>query len=110
MEEDLDFPDLTLQAALFGFINELGNILNILQNLILPTFKLHVYQSRERRVLLNLNNLIRNVTKRKLERKVTIKLLFNLNMYIDINIKITNIIFLFFLFYFIFVLFIIVYI
>ena len=39
-ETDLDFPDLTPQAALFGFISESGNNLNILQNHILLIFKL----------------------------------------------------------------------
>ena len=69
-ETDLDFPDLTLQAALFGFINESDNSLNILQNHILLIFKLYIYQSRERGVL-NLNGLIKNVTKvKKLERKI----------------------------------------
>ena len=34
-ETDFDFPDLTPQAALFGFINESDNNLNILQNHIL---------------------------------------------------------------------------
>ena len=34
-ETDLDFPNLTPQAALFGFINESDNNLNILQNHIL---------------------------------------------------------------------------
>ena len=67
---DLDFPDLTLQAALFGFVNESDNNLNILQNHILLIFKLYVYQSRERGVL-NLNSLIKNVIKvKKLERKI----------------------------------------
>ena len=51
-EIDLDFPDLTPQAALFGFINESDNNLNILQNHILLIFKLYVYQSRERVVLI----------------------------------------------------------
>ena len=58
LETDLDFPDLTPQAALFGFINESDNNLNILQNHIL-IFKLYVYQSRERGVL-NLNSLKKN--------------------------------------------------
>ena len=69
-ETDLDFPDLTPQTALFGFINESDNNLNILQNHILLIFKLYIYQSRERGVL-NLNGLIKNVTKVKiLERKI----------------------------------------
>ena len=69
-ETDLNFPDLTPQAALFGFINESDNNLNILQNHILLIFKLYIYQSRERGVL-NLNGLIKNVTKvKKLERKI----------------------------------------
>ena len=69
-EADRDFPDLTLQAVLFGFINALDNNLNILQNHILLIFKLYIYQSRERGVL-NLNGLIKNVTKiKKLERKI----------------------------------------
>ena len=69
-ETDLDFPDLTPQAALFGFVNKSDNNLNILRNHILLIFKLHVYQSRERGVL-NLNSLIKNVTKvKKLERKI----------------------------------------
>ena len=65
-ETDLDFPDLTPQAALFGFVNESDNNLNH----ILFIFKLYVYQSRERGVL-NLNSLIKHVTKvKKLERKI----------------------------------------
>ena len=69
-ETDLDFPDLPPQAALFGFINESDDNLNILQNHILLIFKLYIYQSRERGVL-NLNGLIKNVTKvKKLERKI----------------------------------------
>ena len=69
-ETYLDFPDLTPQAALFGFVNESDNNLNILQNHILLIFKLYVYQSRGRGVL-NLNSLIKNVTKvKKLEGKI----------------------------------------
>ena len=69
-ETDLGFPDLTPQAALFGFINECYNNLNILQNHLLLIFKLYIYQSRERGVL-NLNDLIKNITKgKKLERKI----------------------------------------
>ena len=69
-ETDLDFPDLTPQAALFGFINESDNSLNILQNHILLIFKLCIYQSRERGVL-DLNGLMKNVTKvKKLEREI----------------------------------------
>ena len=65
---DLDFPDLTPQASLFGFINESDNNLNILQNHILLILKLYVYQSRERGDL-NLNSLIKNVTKVKKNTK-----------------------------------------
>ena len=61
-ETDLDFPDLKPQAALFGFISELDNNLNILHNLILLIFKLYIYQSRERGVL-NLNILIKTLLK-----------------------------------------------
>ena len=69
-ETDLNFPDLTPQAVLFGFINESDNSLNILQNHILLIFKLYIYQSRETGVL-NLNILIKNVTKvTQLERKI----------------------------------------
>ena len=39
------------QTALFGFIIESDNNLNILQNHILLIFKLYIYQSRERGVL-----------------------------------------------------------
>ena len=60
-ETDLDFPDLTPQAALFDFINELDNNLNKLQDHIL-IFKLYIYQSRERRVL-NLNGFIKTSQK-----------------------------------------------
>ena len=53
----------------FGFINESDN-LNKLQNHILLIFRLYVYQSRERGIL-NLNGLIKKVTKvKKLERKI----------------------------------------
>ena len=69
-ETDLDFPDLTPQAALFGFINESDDNLNILQNHILLIFKPYVYQSRERGVL-NVNGLIKNTTKvKKPDRKI----------------------------------------
>ena len=65
----LDFPDITPQATLFGFINESNNNLDILQNHIL-IFKRYIYQSREREVL-NLNSLIKKVTKvKKLEMKI----------------------------------------
>ena len=68
-EIDIDFPHLTPQAALFGFINESDSNLNTLQNHIL-IFKVYIYQSRERGVL-NLNCVIKNVTKvKKLERKI----------------------------------------
>ena len=46
LDTDLDFPDLTPQATLFGFIIESDNNLNILQNHILLIFKLYIYQSR----------------------------------------------------------------
>ena len=46
-EKDLDFPDVTPQAALFVFINESNNTLNILQNNILSIFTLYVSQSTE---------------------------------------------------------------
>ena len=69
-ETDLDFPDLTPLAALFGFVNESDNNLNVLQSHILLIFKLYIYQSRERGVL-NLNSLIKSVTKvKKLEIKI----------------------------------------
>ena len=68
METDFDFPDLTLQAALFGLISESDNSLNILK--IILIFKLCIYQSRKRGVL-NLNSLMKNVAKVKnLERKI----------------------------------------
>ena len=41
---DLDFPDLTPQAVLFGFINESDNNLNILQYHVLLIYKIYVYQ------------------------------------------------------------------
>ena len=68
---ETDLPDLTPQAALFGFIiNESNNNLNILQNHILLIIKLYIYQSKERGVL-KLNGLIKNVTEaKKLERKI----------------------------------------
>ena len=69
-ETDLDFPDLTPQTALFGFINESDNNLNILQNHMLLIFELCVYQAVEKGVL-NLNSLIKKVTKvKKLETKI----------------------------------------
>ena len=61
-ETDLNFPDLTSQASFFGFINGLDNNLNIIQNHILLTFKIYIYQSREK-VVLKLNSLIKNVAK-----------------------------------------------
>ena len=73
-ETDLDFPDLTPQDALFGFINESDNNLNILQNPILQIFKLYIYQSRERGVL-NVNGLIKKRHQiKKLERKIVLLL------------------------------------
>ena len=70
LETDLDFPDLTPQTVLFGFINEPDNNLNVLQNHILLILKLYVYQSRERGVS-NVNRLIKNLTKvEKLERRI----------------------------------------
>ena len=57
-QTDLDFPNLTPQAALFGFMNETHNNLSILQNHIFLIFKLYVYQSMEKEVL-NLNSLIK---------------------------------------------------
>ena len=70
VETDLDFPDLTPHASLFGFINESDNNLNILQNHMLLIFELCVYQTVEKGVL-NLNSLIKNVTKvKKLETKI----------------------------------------
>ena len=69
-ETDLNFPGLTLQAVLFGLINESDNNLNILQNHILLIFKLYIFQSRQRGVL-NFNGLIKKVTKvKRLERKI----------------------------------------
>ena len=69
-ETDLDFPDLTQHASLFGFINESDNNLNILQNHMLLIFELCVYETVEQGVL-NLNSLIKNVTKvKKLETKI----------------------------------------
>ena len=69
-ETDLDFPDLTPQTVLFGFINEPDNNLNVLQNHILLILKLYVYQSRERGAS-NVNSLIKNLTKvEKLERRI----------------------------------------
>ena len=69
-ETDLDFPDFCSEADLCGFINESVNNLNMPQNYMLLIFKLCVYQSRERRVL-NINNVIKNVTKlKKLKRKI----------------------------------------
>ena len=69
-EIDLGFLDVTPQSALFGFINDSDNNLNILQNHRLLIFKLCIYQSSEKGVL-NLNGLIKNVTQvKKLERKI----------------------------------------
>ena len=69
-ETDLDFPDLKSQAALFGFVNESDNNLNKFQNHKLLIFKLYIYQSMERGVL-NLNALIKNVTKaKKLDKRI----------------------------------------
>ena len=51
-------------------MNETHSNLSILQNHVLLIFKLYVYQSMEKGVL-NLNSLIKNVTKVKnLERKI----------------------------------------
>ena len=70
LETDLDFPDLTPQTVLFGFINEADNNLNVLQNHILLILKLYVYQSRESGVSY-VNRLIKNLTKvEKLERRI----------------------------------------
>ena len=46
-ETDLDFPDLTPQAALFDFVNESDNNLNILQNHILIFNYASINQEKE---------------------------------------------------------------
>ena len=45
-ETDHDFPDLAPQAALFGFINESDNNLNILQNRILSLSYMSINQGK----------------------------------------------------------------
>ena len=89
-ETDIDLPDLTPQAALFGFINESDNNLFILQNHILLIFKLYVNQSRERGVL-NLNGWIKNVTKvKKLEMKIASLYEKKTNKYFNNKWKLTD--------------------
>ena len=47
LTNDISFPILTPQTAIFGFINGMENSVYKIKNHILLIFKLHVYKSRE---------------------------------------------------------------
>ena len=66
----ISLPDLTLQSALFGFI-EANKEDYVLANVILLTFKITLYQQRTKR--LTLVSIIRNISSReKIERSYSI--------------------------------------
>ena len=47
LTNDISFPTLTPQTAIFGFINGIENSVYKIKNDILLIFKLHFYKSRE---------------------------------------------------------------
>ena len=59
----LYIPDLDLQSAVVGFLNENNNN-NILLNNILVTFKMTLYKNREKHSA-TINNIIKNIVSRK---------------------------------------------
>ena len=65
---DISFPILKPQTAIFGFINGIENNVYKIKNHILLIFKLHVYKSRERGTL-ELSRLITEIKKAKLIEK-----------------------------------------
>ena len=65
---DIFLPILTPQTAIFGFINGIENSVYKITNYILLIFKLHVYKSREKRIL-ELSRLINEIKKVKLLEK-----------------------------------------
>ena len=68
-ETDLDFLDLTSQAALFGFINESNINVHILQTHMLLILS-YMCSNQGKEGVLNLNSFIKNVIKfEKIERK-----------------------------------------
>ena len=68
LTNDISFPILTPQTAIFGFINGIENSVYKITNYILLIFKLHVYKSREKRIL-ELSRLINEIKKVKLLEK-----------------------------------------
>ena len=68
LTNDISLPILTPQTAIFGFINGIENSVYKITNYILLIFKLHVYKSREKRIL-ELSRLINEIKKVKLLEK-----------------------------------------
>ena len=68
LTNDISFPILTPQTAIFGFINGIENSVYKITNYILLIFKLHVYKSREKGIL-ELSRLINEIKKVKLLEK-----------------------------------------
>ena len=61
MQDCLQLPDLTPQAAIFGFLNTEEEF-SLLQNHILLLFKLYIYNSRPSGILI-LNSLLAEIVK-----------------------------------------------
>ena len=68
LTNDISFPILTPQTAIFGFINGIENSVYKITNHILLIFKLHVYKSRERGSL-ELSRLRNEMKVKLLEKK-----------------------------------------
>ena len=68
LTNDISLPILRPQTAIFGFINGIENSVYKITNYILLIFKLHVYKSREKRIL-ELSRLINEIKKVKLLEK-----------------------------------------
>ena len=64
LTNDISFPILTPQTAIFGFSNGIENNVYKITNHILLIFKLHVYKSRERSTL-EASRLIKEIKKVK---------------------------------------------
>ena len=68
LTNDISFPILTPQTAIFGFANKIEDNVYKITNHILLILKLHVYKSRERGTL-ELSTLIKEIKKVKLLEK-----------------------------------------
>ena len=68
LTNDISFPILTPQTAIFSFANRIEDNVYKITNHILLIFKLHVYKSRERGTL-ELSALIKEIKKVKLLEK-----------------------------------------